>query len=132
MVSAALTADSHFDLERVPMKTILIVDDDQDVLIGLERALEDAGFSTTTAWGREEALRLSEGTRFDLLLIDEGLCVLNFPMLMGEIKRSQPRAILLLMHTRKNPAAESDLPGASACKWEHDEVKARVRGYLAA
>ncbi len=114
------------------MKKILIVDDDQDVLIGLERALEDAGFSTTTAWGKEEALRLSEGPRFDLLLIDEGLCVLNFPILMSKIKRSQPRAVLLLMHTRKNPSAESDLPTASACKWEHNEVTARVRGCLAA
>jgi DNA-binding response OmpR family regulator len=114
------------------MKTILIADDDQDVLIGLERALEDAGFSTTTAWGREEALRLSEGTRFDLLLIDEGLCVLNFPILMGEFRRSQPKAVLLLMHARRSPSAESDLPTASACKWEHDEVKARVRRCLAA
>jgi len=114
------------------MKTILIVDDDQDVLIGLERALEDAGFSTTTAWGREEALRLSEGTRFDLLLIDEGLCVLNFPILMGEMKRSQPQAVLLLMHTRKGSCGGSDLAEASTCKWEHDKVKARVQGCLAA
>lgn len=114
------------------MKTILIADDDQDVLIGLERALEDAGFSTTTAWGREEALRLSEGARFDLLLIDEDLCVRNLSILMGEFRRSQPQAVLLLMHTRKRPPAESYLPVASACKWEHDEVKARVRGCLAA
>jgi len=114
------------------MKTILIVDDDQDVLIGLERALEDAGFSTTTAWGRDEALRLSKGARFDLLLIDEGLCVLNYGILMGEIKRSQPRAILLLMHTRKSSCGESDLVEASTCKWEHDKVKARVEGCLAA
>ena len=114
------------------MKTILIVDDDQDVLIDLERALEDAGFSTTTAWGREEALRLLEGARFDLLLIDEDLCVLNFPILMGQFKRSQPKAVLLLMHTRKSSCGKSDLAEASMCKWEHDKVKARVRGCLAA
>jgi len=114
------------------MKTILIVDDDQDVLIGLERALEDAGFSTTTAWGREEAVRLSESARFDLLLIDENLCVLNFPILMTEIKRSQPEAVLLLMHARKSACAESDLAEGSPCKWEQDKVKTRVQRCLAA
>jgi CheY-like chemotaxis protein len=33
-----------------PIK-ILIVDDDEQVLIELERLLESEGYSTTTAWG---------------------------------------------------------------------------------
>ena len=38
--------------------TILIVDDDEQVLIELERLLEDQGYNTTTAWsGRCTSLR---------------------------------------------------------------------------
>ena len=55
------------------MKTIQLVDDDEDALIGLERTLEEAGFVTTTAWSREEALLLSDEGPFDLLPIDEPL-----------------------------------------------------------
>jgi DNA-binding response OmpR family regulator len=114
------------------MKGILIVDDDGDVLIGLE-TLEDAGFVTITAWSREEALRLSDEGPFDLLLIDESLCDLNSPMLERVLRVAQPKAALLLMHTRKGPSGErSDLPDAAVCKWEYDEVKARVCSCLAA
>jgi DNA-binding response OmpR family regulator len=115
------------------MKRILIVDDDEDVLIGLERTLEDAGFVTTTAWSREEALRLSDEGPFDLLLIDERLCDLNSPVLERVLRVAQPKAALLLMHTRKGLSGErSDLPDAAVCKWEYDEVKARVCSCLAA
>jgi DNA-binding response OmpR family regulator len=115
------------------MKRILIVDDDEDALIGLERTLEDAGFVTTTAWSGEEALRLSDEGPFDLLLIDEHLCDLNSPMLERVLRVAQPKAALLLMRTEKAPAGErSNFPVATVCKWEHDEVKARVCSCLAA
>jgi DNA-binding response OmpR family regulator len=115
------------------MKRILIVDDNEDVLIGLERTLEDAGFVTTTAWSREEALRLSDKGPFDLLLIDEHLSDLYSPMLERVLRVAQPKAVLLLMRTQKAPPGKrSDLPDTAVCKWDHDEVKARVCSCLAA
>jgi len=44
---------------------VLIIDDEESILINLERTLEDAGYSTTTACSREEvgpgALRCAAG-----------------------------------------------------------------------
>lgn len=112
---------------------ILIVDHDENVLIGLERTLEDAGYSTATAWSREEALLLSDRASFDLLLIDEYVGDLDSAMLLGQLRRSHPSAAFLLMHTRRgSPGKRLGWTQAAVCKWEHDEVMARVRDCLAA
>ena len=54
-------------------KQILIADCHEDVLIVLERLLEDAGFDTTTVWTAKDALRLIDSRRFDLVLANEYL-----------------------------------------------------------
>jgi CheY-like chemotaxis protein len=112
-------------MARNPIK-ILIVDDDQDVLIQLERLLEGEGYSTATAWSGQEALALSEKAEFDLLLVDEHLSDVDAHTLFDELVARQPRAFRFLMHTRKE---KSD---AAVCKWEHADVKAKIRNCLAA
>ncbi len=112
-----------------PIK-ILIVDDDEEVLIALERLLESEGYSTATAWGEREALALSEKLRFDLLLLDEHVGDPDFDALLARLKRCQPQAFHLLMHTRKEPRPNSTAAGV--CKWEHTEMKARIRRCLVA
>jgi two-component system response regulator VanR len=54
-------------------KRILIADCQEDVLIILERLLEDAGFDTTTVWTAKEAVKLADSHAFDLILINEYL-----------------------------------------------------------
>lgn len=54
-------------------KRILVADCDDDILIGLEKLLEDAGFDTTTVWTAREALRFAESHTFDLVLLNEHL-----------------------------------------------------------
>jgi CheY-like chemotaxis protein len=54
-------------------KRILIADCDEDVLIILEKLLEDAGFDTTTVWTAKEALKLTDSDAFDLVLVNEYL-----------------------------------------------------------
>jgi DNA-binding response OmpR family regulator len=111
-----------------PIK-ILIVDDDEQVLIALERLLEGEGYSTATAWGGREALALSEKARFDLLLLNEYVADLDTDALQNGLKRSQPTALQLLMHSSKGPRLGSN---SAICKWEHAEVTARIRYVLAA
>ena len=111
-----------------PIK-ILIVDDDEQVLIELERLLESEGYNTTTAWGGGEALALADQVQFDVLLVDEDLTDPECSGLAAELKRRQPCACFLGMHTRNNHK------GASAHgihKWEHAQVKATIRNFLAA
>ena len=54
-------------------KKILVADCHEDVLIILERLLEDAGFDTTTVWTATEALKLLDSHAFDLVLFNEYL-----------------------------------------------------------
>jgi CheY-like chemotaxis protein len=117
---------------RDPIK-ILIVDDDEEVLIELERLLEGEGYLTATAWSGREALELSEKLEFDLLLVDEYVGDVESNALWEELQRRQPNAFRFLMHTRRDTAPKS--PAAShiaVCKWEHGEVKSQIRKCLAA
>jgi len=58
---------------KTSRKRVLVADCHEEVLIVLEKLLEDAGFDTTTVWTAEEALRLVESQAFDLALINEYL-----------------------------------------------------------
>ena len=111
-----------------PIK-ILIVDDDEHVLIELERLLESEGCSTTTSWGGREALAYTEQTQFDVLLVDEDTTHPECSALSAELKRGQPSACFLQMHSRKNHRGTSS---HEIHKWEHAEVKATIRTFLAA
>ena len=56
-----------------PRKKVLVADCHEEVLIALEKLLEDAGFNTTTAWTASDALRLLQSEVFDLVLVNEYL-----------------------------------------------------------
>jgi DNA-binding NtrC family response regulator len=96
--------DWSMDMVSDPIK-ILIVDDDEQVLIELERLLESEGYCTTTAWNGREALALSDQCQFDILLVDEDMAHPDCHAFLSELKRRQPTAGLLQMLARKNPKA---------------------------
>jgi DNA-binding NtrC family response regulator len=58
---------------KAPRKKVLVADCHEEVLIALEKMLEDAGFETTTVWTARDALRLVDSQVFDLVLINEYL-----------------------------------------------------------
>lgn len=118
-------------MKNVKLK-ILIVDDDERVLMDLEHALEGEGYTTTTAWSGEEALRLSGAGEFHLFLIDEHLSDVNSSLLAEKLQRLQPAVPLLFMSARIDGRAVARVSHPAVCKWEHDTLKATVRGCLAA
>jgi len=112
---------------------ILIVDDDAEVLIALERMLEGEGYSTVTAWSGREALLLADRGRFDVLLLDEHLADLEVGELCEELLRRQPGALPFLMHTKKSATRKAvSASHPNICKWEHGELKAQIQRSLAA
>lgn len=58
---------------KTARKRVLVADCHEEVLIVLERTLEDAGFDTTTVWTAQEALKLTASEVFDLFLVNEYL-----------------------------------------------------------
>ena len=113
-------------------RRILIVDDDQEVLIALERTLEGEGYNTVTAWSAKEALALSENSQFDLLLVDEHMSDLDVEALFSELTRKQPKAFRFLMQTRKEAPQLPSFTDIAVCKWEHGAMKAAIRDCLSA
>jgi putative sigma-54 modulation protein len=58
---------------KAQRKKVLVADCHEEVLIALEKVLEDAGFDTTTVWTAKDALRLLDSQGFDLMLVNEYL-----------------------------------------------------------
>src|SRR5450759_5259684 len=58
---------------NTPRKKVLVADCHEEVLIALEKMLEDAGFDTTTVWTARDALKLVDSQVFDLVLVNEYL-----------------------------------------------------------
>jgi CheY-like chemotaxis protein len=112
---------------------ILIVDDDETVLITLERILEGEGYQTVTAWSGREALQVAASGQFDVLLVDEHLSDVEVTSLCDELIRRQPGALRILMHNRGDSNKKSPSVGhRNVCKWEHADLKDQIRQCLAA
>ena len=58
------------DLRRPEDATVLVVDDEPDVLVYLSSVLEDAGLQVLTARDGDEALKLLASNRVDLVSLD--------------------------------------------------------------
>ncbi|MBI5200235.1 MAG: response regulator [Elusimicrobia bacterium] len=118
-------------------KTILIVDDERDLLAVLEDMLAAEGYRVETAGDGAEALRKIEGRRPDLLLLD-----LEMPGTGGrtvcEILRSQPSTRwlpILVLTGRTEPAEEitcleHGVDDFVTKPFEGSELKARIHALL--
>jgi len=109
-------------------KTILIVDDDEQVLIDLERLLEDQGYDTTTVWSGGEALQLLQSKSFDFVLLDGDLPDLTREELMRQAQKcSKSHWIVLQPQTRFRP---EPVPANAVCKSEHGAILSKLRECL--
>ena len=112
----------------VKRKTILIVDDDEQVLIELERLLENQGYDTTTAWSGGEGLRLLQSKSFDFVLLDGDLPDLTSEELIRQAQQcSKSQCIVLRPQARFRPEPASD---NSVCKREHSAILSKLREFL--
>lgn len=70
-------------------KKILVVDDDRDLVIGLQIRLRASNYITVAASDAESAVRQAEREKPDLILLDLGLPDDNGFVVMERLKRSQ-------------------------------------------
>jgi DNA-binding response OmpR family regulator len=67
-------------------KRILVLDFDGDLLITLERILENSGFCTTTTWEVGEAVELLQTRSFDFFVVGNRPPQLDARSLIGEVR----------------------------------------------
>jgi CheY-like chemotaxis protein len=69
-------------------KRVLVLDFDADLLIMLERLLEDCGFSTVTTWNVEDALEMVESHCVDFFVVGDRPPALDAAYLLERIRRN--------------------------------------------
>src|SRR5262245_34495746 len=78
-------------------RRILIAHCHEDVLIMLEKALEDAGFDTTTVWTAKETLEMVALHAFDLMLVSKYLPDARCEELLTALQRAGRYTPFLVM-----------------------------------
>ena len=115
---------------------ILIVDNDEDVLVSLERVLEDQGYTTATAINYEQALTLLSQRPFDLLILDDHLSDRDSIEVVVDLRSSDlmPPLAVVTYHRRPSYGEEQRLwlLGVSKLisKLAHKELTQTVRAML--
>jgi len=120
-------------------KTILVVDDEEDILNLVRLILEDAGYQVRTETDGRDALRKLENEKFDLILLD-----IMMPFLSGwevlERMRSKDRTRdipVALLTARASPREDNQPYPTDYCDYitkpfEPDDLLRRIRQILSA
>jgi DNA-binding response OmpR family regulator len=85
---------------------VLVIDYDEDVLIALERLLENKGFDTTTAWTGRDALKALSGRTFDLVLVNEYLPDMDGGRFMQQLRAVAADVPCVVMETGRSVLAD--------------------------
>ena len=126
---------STWTLPSTPAQ-ILIVDNDEDVLVSLERVLEDQGFRTATAINYEQACMLLSQRTIGLLVLDDYLSDRDSIQVVVDLRCSDmvPSLVVVTYHRRPSQGEQARLRalGVSALinKLAHDELTRTVRAML--
>ncbi|MBI5249737.1 MAG: response regulator [Desulfomonile tiedjei] len=84
--------------------SLLLVDDDADVVWGIGRCLARAGFSVTTSGNGAEAINLLASRHFDFLLTDIRMPEVNGIELTGWTRKNRPQTRVMVMTAFGSPA----------------------------
>jgi DNA-binding response OmpR family regulator len=96
---------------------ILLADNDKDVLVALERTLENGGHTTVAVLSYEEASSMLSRTTFDLLVLDDYLSDKDSIQSLTEFRRAGMTMLVIVTYYR--------------FPWLHEEKQLRVLGVSA-
>jgi DNA-binding NtrC family response regulator len=78
-------------------KSVLVVDDEENLLVLLERILSKEGFTVKTASNAYQALDLVDQENFDLAILDIKMFPVDGVVLLGEIKKRAPATHVVMI-----------------------------------
>jgi len=116
---------------------LLICDSDPEILIYLERMLEDAGYDTTTTWNSLDLTRLLKQSAFDLLVIGDHPPRVDVKVILTELHAELqylPDVLCLVCDQSLDHTRVELLRAAGAtdvvCRGNYDSVLDRVEFHL--
>ncbi|OAN52238.1 DNA-binding response regulator [Paramagnetospirillum marisnigri] len=114
---------------------VLVVEDEPQLTLRLQHALEAAGFAVDTAYDGEEGLYLGETESYDAAVLDLGLPKLDGVSVLGRW-REAGRALPVLVLTARNRWADKSAAFAAGADdyvtkpFEMEEVVTRLRALI--
>jgi two-component system copper resistance phosphate regulon response regulator CusR len=114
---------------------ILVTEDEPRIRAFVTRALEAEGFSTDGAGDGEEALRLAQRQRYDLVVLDLLLPRLDGLAVLRELRHGNPEVPVVILSARSDLATKLrgfDLGASDYVQkpFALDELLARIRAQL--
>ena len=128
--------DSTANKQRTSQKNILIVDDEENLLVLLDRILTRQGYQVATAQNSYDACTLVQTRVFQLAILDIKMFPLDGVFLLGEIKSRCPstEVIMITAYPTIDTRNECMKKGASTYLTKPvdiQELKITVDGLLA-
>jgi DNA-binding NtrC family response regulator len=78
-------------------RSVLVVDDEENLLVLLERILSKEGFAVRTASNAYQALDLVDKESFDLAILDIKMFPVDGVVLLSEIKKRSPTTNVVMI-----------------------------------
>jgi DNA-binding response OmpR family regulator len=107
---------------------ILIVDHNPDLLIVLEKYLEDSGYETTTTWNGREALSCIDSQAFAAVII--GLKSVRCLEIVRKLRQKKEDAVCIVLDSPERGTEGDELHAmvqAVISKWNLKEVVEAIR-----
>ena len=123
------------DVLNRPRKRVLVADCHEEVLIALEKLLEDAGFDTTIVWTAADVLKQLDLQTFDLVLVNECLPDAECENLLKALRKKGSQVPCIVMQPSAPEITDfADLQALGArgvvCKYAYRQVVGLVSKWL--
>lgn len=114
------------------MSSILLVDDDEDIILFLREMLEDDGHRVETSLTGREALEKARSSQFGIILLDYVLPDMSGDEVVDELKRMNCRAAVYFLTghslTREEVERSGVVKGVLAKPVTYEALMAAVKG----
>jgi len=122
--------------EKLEKYSILLVDDECNILKSLTRLFKKDGYKIFTAESGEQALSLVRGVEFDLVISDMRMPGMSGVELLENVKRLSPNTIRILLTGYADISSVVDAVNKSgiyryiAKPWDDEDIRLTVKGAL--
>ncbi|EXF95932.1 chemotaxis protein CheY [Pseudomonas fluorescens HK44] len=125
------------ELQVQPHATLLLVDDEENILKSLRRLLRDEPYQILTASGGEHALQLLSQQSVDLVISDARMPGIDGATLLTEVQQRWPECVRILLtgyadlNTTIKAINQGQIHRYISKPWDDDELRLIIRQTLA-
>ncbi len=117
-------------------RTILIVDDEENILKAIQRTLRKESYKIFTAPGGQEGLKLLEMRDFDLVISDQNMPGMDGVTFLQKVKTEQPQTLTIMLtgakeiHVAMQAINEAGVYKFIMKPWDDNDLKVTIRRAL--